>query len=137
MRMQWIDDYKTDIEAIDEHHESIFERINEVLDALDQGADGSVIKGLLILFESFLASHFALEEMLQERYVYPDFSSHSDEHRQLAKHFSGLILSLESEGASPYIAKDIKESIASWWASYMAHMNSSDKQLAEFLKKRI
>lgn len=137
MRMQWIDDYKTDIEAIDEHHESIFERINEVLDALDQGADGSVIKRLLILFESFLASHFALEEMLQERYVYPDLSSHSDEHRQLAKHFSGLILSLESGDASPYIVKDLGEFIASWLASYMAHMNSSDKQLAEFLKKRI
>ena len=134
MRMQWIADYKTGIEAIDEHHESIFERINEVLDALDQGREVSTIKRLLILFESFLASHFALEEMLQERYVYPDFSSHSDEHKQLAKIFSGLILSLESGGASPYIAKDLKESIVSWWASYMAHMHSSDKQLAGFLK---
>ena len=137
MRMQWIADYKTGIEAIDEHHESIFERINEVLDALDQGREVSTIKRLLILFESFLASHFALEEMLQEKYVYPDFSSHFDEHKQLAKNFSGLIMHLESEGASPYSTKSLKELIASWWASYMAHMNSSDKQLAEFLKNRM
>ncbi len=137
MRMQWIDDYKTDIEAIDEHHESMFERINEVLDAVDQGAEVSTIKRLIILYESFLSSHFALEEMLQQRYAYPDFSSHFGEHKQLAKTFSGFIIYIESEGASPYFTNSLKEFIAGWWKSYVLHMNSSDKQLAEYLKNRM
>lgn len=39
MSIQWSEDFKTGIEVIDEHHEGMFDRIDELLDALDRGEE--------------------------------------------------------------------------------------------------
>ncbi len=134
MTVQWIEDFNTGVEEIDLHHEGMAEKINELLNAIDSGEKIATIRTLIIFFESFLASHFVLEEMLQQKFAYPDYRSHYDQHIKLAETFSGLNKLIETEGTSPHFVPTARGFIMDWWNSYIYHINSADKQLTEFLK---
>lgn len=136
MGKKWVEDFNTGIEEIDIHHVGLFDKINELLDAIDQGVDMETIRKLTIFFEAFLMSHFALEEVLQEKLAYPDYETHFKQHTQLREGFTGLIKLIETEGTSPHFASDASGFINDWLEPYMSHVNSEDKKLAEFLKSR-
>lgn len=135
MTLQWSEDFETGIEEIDLHHESIVEKLNELLTAFESGDEISTIRRRIILFESFLTSHFVLEEVLQKKFAYPDYPSHYAQHVQLSKDFSDATRPVEKEGVSSHVLMDVKDFIVVWWKSYIIHLNNADRQLAEFLKK--
>ena len=136
MKTEWIKDFKTGIEEIDIHHEDMFDKINELLDAIEHGVELTTIRKLTIFFESFLMSHFTLEEVLQQRLGYPDYESHCEQHEQLRKDFSGLMKLIDTKGTSPHFVSDAVDLINNLLKSYISHVNSADKKLAEFLKTK-
>lgn len=136
MSIRWSEDFNTGIEVIDDHHEGMFERINDLLDALDRGDTVASIKHTIIFFESFIASHFTLEEMLMQKFDYQDFPIHSRQHAWLKEYFSALKPLIEAKGTSPNSATATRNFINGWWNSYITHLNTFDKHLAEFLKNK-
>ena len=136
MVIKWVEDFNTGIEEIDIHHVGLFDKINELLDAIEHGVELTSIRKLTIFFESFLMSHFTLEEVLQQRLGYPDYESHCEQHEQLRKDFSGLMKLIDTEGASPHFVSDARDLINNCLKSYISHINSEDRKLAEFLKSR-
>ena len=135
--IQWNEDFITGIEVMDYHHEGMLEKIKELFDVMDKGQEIASIKALAIIFESFLVSHFTLEEMLQQKFSYPDFSSHSNQHRWLSDYFSDLISLIDSKSTSPDFVTVTRNFIMDWYHAYVSHINSQDKQLVEFLKTKL
>ena len=136
MTTQWSEGLKTGIEEIDIHHEGLFERIHELVDAFEQGREIAPLRKQIIFFEGFLVSHFALEEVLMKKLAYPDYSSHYNEHIQLANNFSRVMNLLEDGEITPHLASVAVNYINNWMKSYISHLNLSDRHLTDFLKNR-
>ena len=136
MTRQWNEDFKTGIEEIDIHHEGLFERIHELVVAFEQGGEIAPLRKQIILFEGFLVSHFALEEVLMKKLAYPDYSSHYNEHIQLANNFSRVINLFEDGEITPHLASVAVNYINNWMKSYTSHLNLADRHLADFLRTR-
>lgn len=136
MTTQWHESYKTGIEEIDIHHEGLFEKINELIAVFKKGEETAPLRKQIILFEGFLVSHFALEEVLMNRMVYPDYASHCDEHTQLTNNFSRIMNLLEDGEVTPHLASVAINYINNWLKSYTSHLNVADWHLSGFLKNR-
>jgi hemerythrin-like metal-binding protein len=134
--MQWGEGFKTGIEEIDIHHEGLFERIHELFVAFEQGRETTALRKQIIFFEGFLVSHFALEEVLMKKLAYPDYSSHYNEHIQLANNFSRVMNLLEDGEMTPHLASVAVNYINNWMKSYISHLNLADRPLTDFLKNR-
>ena len=136
MTMQWGEGFKTGIEEIDIHHEGLFERIHELVDTFEQGRETAPLRKQIIFFEGFLVSHFALEEVLMKKFAYPDYSSHYNEHIQLANNFSRVMNLFEDGEMTPQLASVAVNYINNWMKSYISHLNLADRPLTDFLKNR-
>ncbi len=82
-RIEWNDEYKTGVPAIDADHRQLIELANEFLSAAAAEAalhQLSPIMGRLIVHA---AEHFAAEESLLDRNGYPDLARHRAEHERL------------------------------------------------------
>ncbi len=125
--IKWTPEYKMNIPEIDKEHYSLFEKLNEFYQGLEDGSSkerlGQLIKGLL----DYAKNHFSNEEKYMESIGFPDIDKHREEHKAFIKKASGfydkyqsgkLILSLE-------VTNFIKE-----WITH--HIKSEDKQYAIF-----
>lgn len=137
MAIPWTKECETGIEVIDDHHKTIFEKMNELLSAVERGEDKATLKKRIVLFESFLLSHLALEEALQNKLDFREYTAHSNQHIQLAREFSGFGRLLDREDISRNLATIAGDFLNDWWKAYLDHLHTSDKRLAEFLKTRI
>jgi hemerythrin-like metal-binding protein len=137
MNIEWSDDLNTGVEAMDEHHEGMVERINELLEAVEVGRDPGTIRKLIFFFESFIVSHFALEEILQQRFSYPDYAAHYGQHVKLTEEFSWLHGLSEKKDLSPDLLSSARGFILKLWELYKRHIDTSDRQFAVFLKTRL
>ena len=137
MHIYWTDHFDTGNALVDEHHKGIFDKINELFDAVERGEEKGALQSLIISFESFLISHFALEEALQLRCGYSEYAAHSNQHLQLAHEFSGLRKLSEREDTVHRFAVIGRDFLKDWFETYMAHLNMADRQLADFLKARM
>lgn len=137
MHIHWTEHFDTGIALVDEHHKGIFDKVNELLDAVERGEEKGTLQSLIISFESFLASHFALEEALQLRCSYPEYGAHGNQHLQLAQEFSGLRKLSERKDTAPRFAVIGRDFLKDWLKTYMAHLNGADQRLAAFLKAKL
>ena len=125
--IKWTSEYEVKIPEIDNEHYSLFEKLNEFYQGLEDGSSkerlGQLIKGLL----DYAKVHFSNEEKYMESIGFPGLDKHREEHEafiQKASEFydkyqSGkLILSLE-------VTNFIKEWITN-------HIKEEDKQYAIF-----
>ena len=125
--IKWTSEYQMNIPDIDKEHQSLFEKLNEFYDGMENGSSkerlGELIKGLL----DYAKIHFSNEEKYMESIGFPGLEKHRKEHESFIrkatefydKYQSGkLILSLE-------VTNFIKE-----WITH--HIKSEDKQYAMF-----
>lgn len=104
-RILWSEVFSVGHEDLDQHHRTIFERINDLHASLEEGHTLDVIRERLEAFVHDVLSHFEAEETLLRQAAFPDFDRHRRLHRELEGHLmemrahceAGDIASLESE----------------------------------------
>jgi len=125
------DHLRLDIPEIDSQHETLIKLINLLHESMLQGADKTVLDGLLSQLLEHTKVHFSYEEKLMSQYKYPGFESHKSEHNRLMQHLADLF--------ERYTNGELLLSFAvilelKGWA--MVHIEKSDKPLGAFLNRR-
>ncbi|HDR89027.1 MAG TPA: bacteriohemerythrin [Bacteroidetes bacterium] len=129
--VEWKDQYKVDVEIIDENHRKfveIIQRLDRVLNNKACKEDPSDIFYALVHY----VEHYLLqEEIYFKNYQYPNFSRHKESHQ----YFIDQIIRFreEFEKGSETICLEMREFLIEW---FREHILSYDKEAVYFLVQK-
>lgn len=119
---------KLDIPEIDSQHATLIRLINQLHEAMLQGADKSALGGLLSQLLEHTQAHFTYEQELMSRYNYPGYEAHKSEHNRLMQHL--LDLTERFKRGELLLSFAVVLELKSW---AIVHIEKSDKPLGSFL----
>jgi hemerythrin len=132
MGIVWTANLATGINEIDSQHKELFNKINNLINAMSKGEGKKVIEDVFKFLTEYCKVHFNMEEGLMTSKKYPDFASHKQLHNGFMTKLAELKKRVDTEGVSSTIVIDAQPLLVDWWYN---HINKVDKALGEFLKK--
>jgi hemerythrin len=128
---KWDDSFVTGVKLIDVRHMRLFETVNRLLDACDQGRGQEELTKSLAFLINYTVKHFSEEEALQQQYGYPGFREHRQIHENFKKAVGEFVRELNARGPSEEMLEQIKIQVGGW---LVTHVKSEDIRMAAFLK---
>ena len=134
MAIEWTEDLATGVNKIDNQHKELFKRINNMLEACNQGKGKNEVERVIKFLEDYVIIHFSEEEKYMTTFDYPEYSTHKGQHSLFIENFSGLKRKFETEGVGVYIVILTNHLVVDW---FINHIRKLDKALGGFLKAKI
>lgn len=129
----WQDSLRIGIEPIDSHHQEIFKRYNQLLQACKVGKGREEIAHFIKFLHEYINYHFAEEEAIQVKYAYPGYEEHRKEHECFSRDLVSLGQLLAEEGAVLSLVIQTNKLSLHW---LMRHISVTDKALADYLRTK-
>lgn len=126
-------DIETGNTIIDKEHVELFSKINDFMEACNQGKGTKEIVSTVDFLRKYTKSHFSNEENLQKTNNYPGMPAHKRFHDEFIKNLDSIASDLQKDGVSPAIVGRINIKIGT---ALIAHIKSEDVKLAKFLKSK-
>lgn len=134
-RIDWSDEYKLGLPAIDADHRELVELCNEFLDAAHSGAD---LGALAAIFDRMILrtrAHFLAEERMLDRNGYPGFAIHKAEHDRLIVEAQTLRDRFaEGHEDQARITADTAHFLQTW---LLDHIRTNDRPYRPFLRSLV
>lgn len=129
-RMEWTPDLAIGVALIDAQHRELFDSVNRLLDAIEQGRGREEVASLMLFLEDYTANHFGSEEAYMRRFHYPGYPAHKAEHTGFINDFIDLREDLDANGPSADLVAKISRRVCEW---LLLHIGRVDKAFAAFL----
>ncbi|MGQ9630149.1 MAG: bacteriohemerythrin [bacterium] len=134
MAIQWTEDLSVGVDEIDNQHKELFNRINKLLDACNQGEGRNVVAEVIKFLEDYVIIHFGTEEEYMTKHGYLNYLSHKAQHTGFIKDFSALKKQFEAGGATLGLVVRTNHTVVDW---IIKHISKTDKALGAFLKTKM
>lgn len=131
--IEWTSKLSVGVDLIDAQHQEIFKRINALVEAMKGGQGQAMVPGLLDFLEDYVKEHFAEEEELMLKNLYPGFEPHKGEHAEFVRDIARLRAQFTTEGATPAFTVAFNNRVCVW---IISHIMRSDLAMATYLSKR-
>ncbi len=128
--IQWSPSYSVKIGEIDSQHQKLITIINELNDAMLKGKAKEILSPLIDGLIAYTQVHFSKEEMLFDKYKYPDTAAHKEEHAAFVKKVSEFREGFKNGNMSLTI--NIMDFLSNWLTK---HICGTDKKYSDFLNK--
>jgi hemerythrin len=115
---------------IDQQHQELFARADQLLEAMQQGRAGEELTSLLEFLKAYVHEHFGTEERLMASKGYPAVVAHRAQHAEFVRRFEEDRAAFIAKGATAMVVLDIKDLIRGWLVN---HIGTVDVKLAGFL----
>lgn len=130
--MEWSDSLSIGIEAIDEQHKSLIQRLNHVSAALRANQGEKEVASTLDFLIKYTDYHFRKEEEYMEKYNYPGLAEQQETHEALKVILSEMEEEFIEDGATKTLAASIDTFLVNWLTK---HIEGLDVKFGKFLKK--
>ena len=111
-RIEFTEDLKTGIAAIDEQHKQLVDIYHELITAMEAHHGNRVMNEILARLFQYSKEHFADEEALLKEHAYDRIEDHQDKHSELVKALRRYILRHTRGGER--ITQEVVSFIGSW-----------------------
>ncbi|MDA3845127.1 MAG: bacteriohemerythrin [Vallitaleaceae bacterium] len=129
---EWSETLCVRIEAIDNEHKLIYDKINDLSLSLSKGEPERVLGQTLQDLITLTSEHFATEEQLFEKYTYTDATQHIAEHNKFRKKMEALLI-IYRDGRYA-LSVDTIHYLKDW---ITIHIKSYDMAYASYISKKI
>lgn len=129
MLVQWRPDLECGVAEIDTQHKEIFNRINALLEASQQGKGRAEIGQVLDFLAAYVVVHFTAEERFMQQTGYPNREAHRKLHQDFVADFTSLKQRFETDGATSALVIQVQRRVVDW---LIHHIGREDKQVAAF-----
>jgi len=134
--MEWTEDLSVGVEKIDSQHRELFIRINDLVAAIKQSTCKYKIGDVVKFLDDYIVFHFSEEELFMQKYSYPGFPQHKEEHRKFLENFQKLKKELPKlEGGkkpgSYDLSVEVNQMVVDW---ILDHIKEKDKKFGAYLK---
>lgn len=129
----WIPSMAVGHATIDEQHQELFRRADDLIDAMMNGRAAGEMRQLLLFLRDYCRDHFGMEEGLMASTGYPVAEAHRIAHREFERRFAAIEKAMAEKGPSAAVILDTKDLIRGWLVDHIAAV---DTRLAAFLRSR-
>lgn len=134
MTIAWTEDLAVGFEEIDQQHQELFRRIDQLMEACSQGRGKEAVIDVVKFLETYVVTHFKNEDNLMTQTHYPDRLSHLEQHHQFIRNFQELKQKIETDGVAAYTVILTNRVVVGWLND---HIRKVDKLLGQFLKEHV
>jgi hemerythrin len=127
----WSDNMSVNIKSIDEEHKILVNMINDLHSAMGSGKGKAVMGKILTGLADYTKTHFAFEENLMQKNVYPGYLAHKGQHDALTKQVNDLYIKF-TEGKA-VVTVEVMHFLKNWLTD---HIQNTDKKYAPFLSSK-
>ncbi len=125
--MEWCDKYMLGLKEVDEQHEQLFNIVNQLHQAVVEGADQSVVGAILDDLIEYTVEHFETEERLFLAQEYPRYEEHKKEHDLLTQ--QALEIQEKFRAKEITVTFELLDFLSDWLKN---HTTDSDLKYAQF-----
>ena len=133
MKIEWQEYLSVGVAKIDLQHKLLFENINALLKAHEEGRGNDEVSRLFFFLDTYVATHFADEERLMQRLGFPDFQKHREQHQAFSGEVAALKERLLSEGPTESLVTSMGLVTTGW---LIEHISVMDRAIGRFVKER-
>lgn len=125
-RLIWRDEYLIGVDELDWEHQDLFQRLNELHDALAKSGDLDAIEDCLGEIHARVESHFALEEQYMRANKFAGYDAHKEEHDEFLEVLVELAKGILDD-PEPERRDNLEFQLQAW---VINHVITSDRDLA-------
>jgi methyl-accepting chemotaxis protein len=119
--------------SVDSQHNQLFEAINSLLEACEQGADRDALKKSLDFLSDYTVKHFFDEEQMLKKHAYSDLSRHHEYHETFKKTVKDLAHAFILQGVSEKLINEVQDKIGTW---LIEHIKGQDFRWTQELREK-
>ena len=123
--IEWREEFKTGVPAVDYEHETMVALLNELYRNLGADASDDEIQAFLGEVYARIAAHFALEEKMMRDSNYDQFEDHKADHDRLLEEIREIMDRHAREGYAGY-GEDLERELRDW---FVVHFKTKDPRL--------
>lgn len=139
-KINWSDEFITDIKEIDEQHKEIINKVNALYQAIEEQANKETIIGLIEDLDFYTTTHFETEEKHMLIHEFDRHLSHEKAHNFFKLTYEELRYNfyyIDDKDSPNYkftyiFALHLCQILIDW---LNLHLNTYDKAFAEYLRK--
>lgn len=131
MPVTWTEDLATGVPEIDGQHKELFNRINNLLEACNQGKGRAEIGSTVAYLQEYANTHFSTEEQWMSKTRYPDSAAHKERHADFTQNLMDVKRRLAEEGPGVHIIILTNHIVIDWLRN---HIRTLDKALGAHLR---
>ena len=133
MSVKWGESFATGVDEIDQQHQELFAKLDNMLNAVEQGTGHIVVQDLFTYLDGYTREHFAVEESLQRKTNYPHVAVHCEEHKKFISNLERLKSRVAIDGPTESDVKLIRDTLVNW---LITHICSTDRHFGDFVKEQ-
>ncbi|WP_304507827.1 bacteriohemerythrin [Anaerotignum sp.] len=130
MAFTWTKDLETGNAQIDSEHKELIQAINNLLVACSSGKGRNEVANTVDFLAQYTKTHFAHEQVLQQKYNYPDFVNHKKYHEGFIKVVDNIASRLKAEGPTIQLVGDVNMQVGNWLIN---HIKREDVKVAKHI----
>ena len=128
--MKWKDSLSVGNVLIDNQHQELIRRYNDLLDACNQGKGKQEISKTLNFLGEYVKVHFNSEEEQMQKHNYPEYTDHKKQHDEFILQYNALKDEFE-QGKQIIVIIRANKMLSDW---LLNHIGITDRKLGGFLK---
>ncbi|MBI5690267.1 MAG: bacteriohemerythrin [Verrucomicrobia bacterium] len=109
----------TGVESVDEQHQELIARINELHRACREGRGRDELMTLLEFLGAYAKAHFAEEEEIMERHRCPAHGRNRTAHARFLQRYGELCELVQRDGASTTVILKLKQMLGDWLQNHI------------------
>jgi hemerythrin len=126
--MTWTPELATGHAAVDEQHRQLFQRFNDLHNAIGNRAGRAEVGRVLSAMAAYVVAHFQMEEKLMTEARYPGLGAHQAVHNIMRVQVENLVDQYKAKGLDPLALLQV---LGRW---LVGHVQKDDKEMADFLR---
>jgi hemerythrin len=132
-RLELTEDLLTGVEGIDEHHRTLLELGNQVINPSAYKTDETIFEDALKFLADYVIYHFAAEEYVMIESNFPNYEHHRQWHENFKQEVSSCLNRAHTEGISKDLKLKVSFAVENW---LLEHIQITDRSLAKFLQQQ-
>ena len=134
MSISWREELSIGNPQIDQQHQELLERFDNLLVACRKGEGKLELVRLIGFLDEYVVRHFGDEELFQKEHGFPDYPSHQLQHLGFVKRLSELKRTIRDEGEVQLDHVLTTNKLLLDWL--VQHISTSDRELGTFLREK-
>ena len=134
MSLHWDESMALGIAEIDAQHQAIVEHFSRLSEAAQAGAGKELLEELTQFLVTYAGEHFATEDQLMVKWLYPKIEEHRAEHKCFTLDAESFRDKVEAGGANRELAIMITGTLICW---IIQHIRKDDREMVTFVRERM
>ena len=133
LRFKWTEDMSVNNDVLDEQHKELFNKINELLDAMINDNAEDVVEDMVHFFKQYMEGHLRYEENFLADIGYPETAEHAAQHAAFVEKYREFKDQLDASDDRARMVMEMENFMGTWLAD---HIQIEDKKYAKFIASK-